>query len=116
MEDLRRAPEPVQVLRQVRLSYDRPLHVGHPLHIPYGPRYGLAPAFLSLYVVNFLYAGFGLLVVENFFNGTGQTRKTLKMGSVSASVLIPSALLLALLFGVSGLIASFLASSLLALI
>ncbi|MDW8049443.1 MAG: flippase, partial [Nitrososphaerota archaeon] len=70
----------------------------------YGEGYSLAPPYLALYAITFLYAGLGSLAISNFFNGIGETRITLATGILNAGVLIPSAYLLTKHYGVSGLI------------
>jgi len=79
----------------------------------YGSQYWLAPSYLALYIPTFLCAGLGMFVVDSFFNGQGDTRATLRMNLVNLGLSLPLALILTYLYGVSGLVASVLASQLL---
>ena len=79
----------------------------------YGSRYGLAPSYLALYVLSFLCTGLGMLVVSNFFNGQGDTKTTLRINLANLGISVPLAFTMTFLYGVPGLIISFLASQLL---
>ncbi|MEM1546778.1 MAG: oligosaccharide flippase family protein [Candidatus Methanomethylicia archaeon] len=78
----------------------------------YGCSYNLAPLFLSLYILQFLYAGFGSIVLGYLFSGIGETRIILKSNLINLSIFIPLAPLLTMLYSVSGLILALLTSSL----
>jgi len=78
----------------------------------YGRAYELAPQFLSLYCVGFLYAGLGFGVWGSFFQGIGQTKVNLKATLAYSALFVPLALLLTKSYAVQGLIASYLAASL----
>jgi O-antigen/teichoic acid export membrane protein len=78
----------------------------------YGSSYVLAPLFLALYAITYLYAGFGSIVLGPFFQGIGETKVNLKSTIIYAIVFLPLALLLTKNYGVLGLIASILLSSL----
>jgi len=78
----------------------------------YGRAYELAPQFLSLYCVGFLYAGLGSAVWASFFQGIGQTKVNLKAALVHSALFVPLALLLTKSYAVQGLIASYLIASL----
>ena len=82
----------------------------------YGSQYQLAPGYLALYTLSFLCAGWGMLVVGNLFNSQGDTKSTFKIGLVSLAVSAPLSLILTVLYGVTGLIASGLTSSFLSTI
>jgi len=81
----------------------------------YGYSYNLAPPFLSLYILTFLYAGAGSIVLGYLFSGIGETRVAFKTNLINLLVFIPLAPILTMLYGVSGLIITFLTSSLLSL-
>jgi len=83
------------------------------VEIVYGHAYSMAPIFLSLYTVVYLYSAFGSIVLDNFFNGVGETRINLKMTIVYVSSFIPLSIVLTYFYSVLGLIASILASSIL---
>lgn len=78
----------------------------------YGPSYTLAPTFLALYAISFLYAGFGSAVLGSFFNGIGETKVSLKATAINSMFFIPSALLLTKAYSMTGLISSILISAL----
>ena len=84
--------------------------------IIYGPEYMMAPQFLALYSIIFLYVGFGSIVLGSFFNGIGETRVNFKATLIHSILFIPSALALTKGYGVTGLIVSILLSSLASLI
>jgi len=82
----------------------------------YGSQYGLAPSYLTVYILSFLCTGLGMAVVDGFFNGQGDTRATFRMNLIYLSISVPLAFILALLYGVQGLIASILVSQFLSVI
>jgi O-antigen/teichoic acid export membrane protein len=82
------------------------------IHLIYGKEYGLAPAFLSLYCITFLYAGFGSIVLGSFFNGIGQTKVNFMATVIQAIFFIPLAFLLTRSYSVLGLIGAMLISNL----
>jgi O-antigen/teichoic acid export membrane protein len=86
------------------------------VYVIYGRNYLLAPAFLSLYSVSFLYAGIGSVVLGSFFNGIGETKSNLEIGVISTVIFFLAAPVLTPLYGTLGLIAAFLASSLISLL
>jgi O-antigen/teichoic acid export membrane protein len=81
------------------------------IYLVYGPNYELAPAFLSLYVLTFLYTGFGSAVLGHFFNGVGETRVVFKSNLINLMVFFPLAPMLTMLYRVPGLIAALLVSN-----
>jgi O-antigen/teichoic acid export membrane protein len=81
------------------------------IHLIYGKEYGLAPAFLSLYCIAFLYAGFGSIVLGSFFNGIGQTKVNFMATVIQAIFFVPLAFLLTRSYSVLGLIGAMLISS-----
>lgn len=81
----------------------------------YGQSYSLAPSFLSLYILVFLYTGAGSIVLIHLFNGTGQTKTVFKYNLINLLIFLPLAPMLTLFYGVSGLITAFLISNLLSL-
>ena len=78
----------------------------------YGQAYSMAPEFLSLYSIVFLYAGLGSVVWESFFQGVGWTRVNLKATLIYSALLIPLTFILTGRYAVPGLIVGFLASRL----
>ncbi len=80
--------------------------------IVYGPSYGFTPIFLSLYVAVFLFLGLGYQILGSFFNGVGATKLTLRTNLINMGVFVPLASLLVPIYGVLGLIFSFLVSTL----
>jgi len=81
----------------------------------YGHDYNLAPSFLSLYILTYLYTGAGSIVLSHLFNGIGETAIVFKWNLLNLLILLPLAPLLTMTYGVPGLIASLLTSNLLAL-
>ena len=63
------------------------------VYFVYGPQYSLAPFYLTLLVLTYLYMGFSL-VVSSFFNGVGRTDISFRVGLVNCFVEIPLGLLL----------------------
>jgi len=80
------------------------------VEIVYGHAYSMAPIFLSLYTVVYLYSIFGSIVLDNFFNGIGETRINLKATMIYVFSFIPLSVVLTYLYGVVGLIISILVS------
>jgi len=78
----------------------------------YGPSYGSAPLYLSIYVGIFLLSGFGYLILGPMFNGIGETKQTLKIAIVTAALFLPAAPIMAQAYGVVGLVVAFIASNL----
>jgi len=81
----------------------------------YGHGFDLAPSFLSLYILAFLYTGFGSIVLTYLFSGIGETRIIFNWNLINLSIFLPLAPILTMLYGVPGLIVAFLISSLLSL-
>jgi O-antigen/teichoic acid export membrane protein len=81
----------------------------------YGYSYNLAPLFLSLYILTFLYTGLGSIVLGYLFSGIGETKVVFKWNLINLSIFLPLAPILTMLYSVQGLIFAFLASSLLSL-
>jgi len=77
----------------------------------FGSDYGLAPSFVSLYILPNLYAGFGSVVLVFLFNGIGRTDIVLKSNIVNLLVFIPLAPLLTAKYNITGLIVAFLISN-----
>lgn len=86
------------------------------VYLIYGSKYVLAPTYLALYMITFLYTGFGQLVLQAFFNGIGETRITFKMGLLNTAFSLLTAPLLTALLGVQGLILSILVSTFISLL
>jgi stage V sporulation protein B len=70
----------------------------------FGDTYQTAPLFLTLLAVAYLYTAFGQLSNENLINGQGQTKITLKLTLLHASIGFPMGSILIIQFGVLGLI------------
>jgi O-antigen/teichoic acid export membrane protein len=83
------------------------------VEIVYGHEYSMAPIFLSLYTIVYLYSVFGSIVLDNFFSGVGETRINFKTTIVYVSSFIPLSVILTYFYSVVGLIASILVSSIL---
>lgn len=69
-----------------------------------GTTWSDAPFFLTLYSIGFLYSGLGNLSLENFLNGQGETKVTMKLALISLGMGLPLSLTLIPLFGIIGLI------------
>jgi len=82
----------------------------------YGYSYGLAPSFLQLYILGFLYSGLGSVVLGYLFNGIGETGVAFKLSLINLLVFLPLAPLLIVSYQVSGLIVASLISGLLSLV
>ncbi|MGQ9468428.1 MAG: oligosaccharide flippase family protein [Nitrososphaerales archaeon] len=81
----------------------------------YGHSYDLAPLFLSLYILGFLYTGLGSIALTYLFSGIGETRVVLKCNLINLSIFLPLAPILTMLYEVPGLIVAFLTLTLLSL-
>jgi len=81
----------------------------------YGHNYSSAPTFLSLYVLTFLYAGLGSIVLGYLFSGIGETSSVFKCNLINLLVFVPLAPILIMLYGVPGLIVAFLTSGIISL-
>jgi stage V sporulation protein B len=77
-----------------------------------GTEYTQAPFFLTLYSVYFLYVGMGQLSLGNFLNGQGKTEMTMKLALLTLSVGLLLGWLLIPLFGVTGIIFTYLVAGL----
>ncbi|MEM3538317.1 MAG: polysaccharide biosynthesis C-terminal domain-containing protein, partial [Nitrososphaerales archaeon] len=77
--------------------------------------YDLAPLFLSLYILQFLYTGFGSIVITYLFSGIGETRIIFKWNLINISIFLLLAPLLTMFYHVTGLIFTFLTSALISL-
>lgn len=86
------------------------------VYLLYGASYNLAPMFLSLYILSFLFTGLGAIVLTYLFNGIGANKVIFKANLILLAVFFPLAPLLTNCFNVLGLIAAFLISSLVSLV
>jgi len=77
----------------------------------FGQKYMLAPLFLTLYAINYLYPAAGSLSLENFLNGQEKTEVTMKLTLLNLTLGLPLSLVLIPTFGILGLITTTLASS-----
>ena len=75
----------------------------------YQNRYSVAPLFLALLAINYLYSAFGFLSAPSLINSQGETRFTMKVGLLTAAVGLPLGYVLISQFGVLGLIVTTLA-------
>ena len=82
------------------------------VYLLYGESYNLAPSFLSLYILFYLYSGVGSIVLGHFFTGIGETRVVLFCNLINLLVFLPLIPVLTMLYGVPGSIAAFLISTL----
>ena len=80
----------------------------------YGSQWTLAPAFLSLNVLLYLFVGLGYQIQTSFFNGIDETFTTLKIGLTTFLLFILLSPFLTMYFSVQGMILATLVSSLLA--
>ncbi len=76
----------------------------------YGEAYTLAPFYLSLSVLSFLYAAFGQYSITTLLNGQGETKKSMILGLANAALILPLALILIPRFQIVGLIISLIVS------
>ncbi len=82
----------------------------------YGGGFSLAPLFLSIYVLTYLYVGLGSMVLSNFMSGVGESKTVLTAGLINLVAFIPLAPILAYFHGVPGVLAAGLIYALLSLI
>lgn len=68
--------------------------------------YTLAPWYLSLLTLNYLYVGLGSTVLGSFFSGIGDPRVYLKSTLIYTGTFVPLSIALTYLLGVEGLITS----------
>ncbi len=78
----------------------------------YGQNYTLAPSYLTLHILVFLYSGMGSMVLGHLLNGVGETKAILKANLLGIVALIPLLPALTILYGVSGLLIATLLSAL----
>lgn len=86
------------------------------VNILYGIQYASASNYLTIYISNFLFTSLGMIVVESFFNGQGDTKATFKINLINLGVSIPLALVFTSIYGVFGLIVSLIVSQFLSVI
>ena len=82
------------------------------VRVVYGRAYTLAPSFLSLQTVAFLWSGLGTVALGSFFQGIGETQVNFRSSLVSAAVLVPLSLALAPALRAYGVLLALLAASL----
>jgi O-antigen/teichoic acid export membrane protein len=78
----------------------------------YGRAYRLAPGYLALQAVAYLWSGLGSVALGSFFQGIGETRVNFRASLTYAAVFVPLSLALAPLARAYGVLASALAASL----
>lgn len=81
------------------------------VHTIYGSGYQTAGLFLAIYCSIYFLAGIGNLTLTSLFNGLGKTRIAFKISLISFIIVIPLTPFLTSLFGVPGLIISFVVAS-----
>lgn len=82
----------------------------------FGDKYGIAPTFLALLAVAYLYSAFGNLCIGSFINGQGHTTFSLKLMLLTSSLGFPLGFVMISQFGVIGLITTTLVAGLPSLI
>jgi O-antigen/teichoic acid export membrane protein len=70
----------------------------------FGETFALAPLFLALLAITYIYTAFGSLSNLNFINSQGKTKLTLYLTLISAFIGLPLGYILIMNFGVLGLI------------
>lgn len=78
----------------------------------FGSMYSMAPLFLALLSITYVYTAFGSLTTSNLINSQGHTKYNLKLTLITAAIGFPAGIILILNFGVMGLIAVMLTSGL----
>ncbi|MEM4727026.1 MAG: flippase [Candidatus Bathyarchaeia archaeon] len=79
--------------------------------IVYGGSFQLAPFFLRLYSLNFLFAGLGSVSIGSLLNGQGKTKVTFNTNLIYICIGMPMGLLLIPRMGVTGLLLTILFAS-----
>ena len=78
----------------------------------YGTAYRLAPSYLALQSIAYLWSGLGTVALGSFFQGIGETRVSFRASLTYAATFVPLSLALAPLARVYGVLTSTLAASL----
>jgi O-antigen/teichoic acid export membrane protein len=81
------------------------------MRIIYGASYSEAPSYLQLYLLTYLPIGVGSLCFGPLLNGQGETHLTLRLNALTLIVGAPLSLVLIPRWGINGLIATLVASS-----
>ena len=79
------------------------------VYLVYGRSFVLAPFYLTLLAVTYLYVGIAM-VVNNFLNGIGRTDVTFRVSLLNVLVALPLVFVLTMFYGVPGLIVSMIVS------
>lgn len=82
----------------------------------YGRAFDLAPRFLTLFMIQFLYVVIGSVVLTYLLSGVGKTGIILRAGLVNLSLFLPLATVLTVLYKVDGVIIAILISQLASLL
>ncbi len=82
----------------------------------YGRAYSLAPLFLQLYVLTFIYSGLGSNVLGYLLSGIGETKIVFEYTLMNLLLFLPIALVLSPLYHITGLLIAILTSSLISLV
>lgn len=78
------------------------------VRIVYGSTYNSASMYLWTYCIVYLLVGVGYLTLASFYNGIGETKVTLRISLITFIILFALSPLLTSVYGVLGLIASYL--------
>ena len=74
------------------------------IYMSYGSKYSMAPLYLSIFTLSFLFLGLGSIVIPSFLNGVGETREIFKGGIVKLAVAIPLYTILLKFLSVTGMV------------
>ncbi len=85
------------------------------VRIFFGKGYSSSPLYLSMLSINYLLVGFGSLSMSPFLSSLGRTEKILILTASNALFFIPSSSILMRIFGIPGLIAAQILSSIFSL-
>jgi O-antigen/teichoic acid export membrane protein len=80
--------------------------------VVYGGRFPISAFYLQVYMLTFVYIGFGNVVTGNILNGQGETRINLRCALISLLTGVPLALFLVPNYGMIGLILTLIVSPL----
>jgi O-antigen/teichoic acid export membrane protein len=86
------------------------------IRVVYGDRFPLSASYLQLYMLTFIYIGFGSVAIGNLLNGQGETRINLRCSLITLATGVPIALYLVPNYGIIGLIFTLIISPLFGII
>ena len=93
------------------LAFSKPI-----TFLAYGPKYSLAPVYLTLSSLIGLLAPFGFYVLRAYFDATGNTQYTLRVSLVFLALYVPLGIILITYLRVSGFILAFIIARTISLI